>query len=103
MENYDLGKLFVNAISSMSKIRFPEVTWLDKMRRSRSHIISSMDSRGKPKPHGIFHSQVLTEMVGQESLPRENAHREKSLGERAVMTPSLKLKRGMTLGTTYSN
>lgn len=66
---YDLGKLFVSAISSMSKIRFPEVTWLDKKRRSRGHIVSSMNSKGKPKPRGIFHSQVLTEMVGQESLP----------------------------------
>lgn len=102
METYDLGKLFVNAISTMSRIRFPEVTWLDKKRRSRGHIVSST-GRGKPKPRGIFHSQVLTEMVGQESLPRKNAHRERSLGERAVMTPSLKLKRGMTLGTAYPN
>lgn len=86
METYDLGKLFVHAISSMSRIR------------SRGHIVSSIDSRGKPKPRGIFHSQVLAEMVGQESLPRKNAHRERSLGEKGSHDTFPEVKEGDDTG-----
>lgn len=97
METYDLGKLFVSAISSMSKIRFPEVTWLEAI------LFPARTAEANQSLVEFSIHRYWLRWLDKKASLEKNVLREKSVEERAVMTPSLKLKRGMTLGTTYSN
>lgn len=79
-----------NETSSMLGIGFPED--MSRQRWSRGHIIPSMENRDKPKPWWGFPMYLYWWRGLYKKASPNNAHRGGLLGERAVMTPSLKLK-----------